>query len=195
MTDIDWAALRQTADDATRPVPEGEYDLTVTKSEVKTASTGSKMIALTLRVEGGPSNGKNIFNNLVLSLENQFALARWFRTLDAFGLDSNWFSANSPSLEQVAATLLGLHIRGTVSIRQWQGQDRNEITGFAPAQSGSNRPPLSTTVGGTPGVPSSPLAGPTSPLNPSSVLPVPTVPASNSPAASTTTPPRPDLPI
>ncbi|OFW55819.1 MAG: hypothetical protein A2Y75_05230 [Candidatus Solincola sediminis] len=198
MTSIDWASLRQTADDATKPVPEGEYDLVVNKAEATRASSGSPMIKMQLRVVGGPSDKKTIFHNITLTADNAFALAMFFRAMDAFGLNSTWFEQNNPSLEQIAAGLVERPVHATIGIRQFQGSDRNEIKQLSTSLTGGVGVPLAVTTTNGPGVPSVPTPGSTSPATPTTPM-VPSIPQPSIPQPNVSTgagvPTPPGLPI
>lgn len=126
MSTIDWASLRQNADDAMRPAPDGEYTLKVKKAEAKTASTGSQMIAVNFVIEGGPSHGKGVFWNLVLSPDNAFALNMFFKRLDAFGIDPTM--NGGLSMEQIASMMEGQMVDATLGHREYQNVVRNEVT-------------------------------------------------------------------
>lgn len=187
MTSIDWAALKQTADDATQPAPAGEYDAIVTKADAKTASTGSPMIAVQCKITGGPKDSKVFFHNFVLSPQSAFAVAKFFSDLEAFGLNSEWFTTHNPSMEQIAAELLNKPIHVELGIRSWQGQDRNEVKKFSPA-SAFGMSPLSTMPGMSVNVPGMNTSSPimSGPPNPMASIPA-------TPSATMTTPP--DMPI
>ncbi len=187
MTSIDWAALKRTADDATQPAPVGEYDAIVAKADAKTASTGSPMIVVQFKITGGPKDSKTFFHNFVLSPQNAFAVAKFFSDLEAFGLDNAWFTANNPSMEQIAAELLNKSVHVELGIRSWQGQDRNEVKKFSPA-SAFGTSPLSTMPGMSINVSGMNTA---SPIMPGPPNPMSSMPAT--PSVPMTTPP--DMPI
>lgn len=129
--EIDWAALRKTAEDATKAIAEGEYDLLCTDGQLKYAQSGNPMIIAQFVVESGPAKGRTLFTNIVFSTEKAFALAMWFQKMDALGLDANYFAAK-PSLERIAMDVKGKRIRGKVGQREFEGKTRNEITQMMP---------------------------------------------------------------
>ncbi len=162
MTTIDWSSLKKTADDATRPIPVGSYVVQVDKAEAAQASTGAQMIKIQGHVVGGEANGRAVFNNFVLSPDKAFALAMFFRGMAAFGFGDDFFS-QQPSMEQIAAAMVGRYATVTLSIRQWQGQDRNQCDAWdvPPAQYANPDidliwSPDTTHEQTTPGVPSVP---------------------------------------
>ena len=141
MTTIDWAKLAQTADDATKLIDDGVYSVECTKAEATTASTGSKMIKLVLKITEGPNAGRNLWTNFVLTEDSGFALKRLFGNLEAFGLTMAWLQ-QGPSFEMVAGALIGRHAQVQVGHRTWQGTERNEVTGVLMAQPGTIQPNL-----------------------------------------------------
>lgn len=141
MTSIDWAKLAQTAERETQLIEDGVYAVECTKAEATTASTGSKMIKLVLRITEGPRTGRNLYTNFVLSEDSGFALKRLFGNLEAFGIGMAWLD-QGPSFEMVAGALVGRLAQVQVGHRLWQGQERNEVTGVLLAQPGTIQPSL-----------------------------------------------------
>jgi hypothetical protein len=193
VSEIDWAALRKNADDATRPVPAGWYELVVEKAELKKAQTGADMIVVQFKVDTGAQQGKTIFTNLVFSPEKAFALNIFFKNLEAMGIDANFFASlqqQGASLEQalstIANTIVGRNVRAEISIRTWQGQERNEI---------KNMTTPTGAPGGLPGGPTpavasvGPAGGP--PVPAASTPPTPPTPGASTDAAGPPTPPPP----
>lgn len=183
MSTIDWASLRKNADDAMRPAPDGEYTLKVKKAEAKTASTGSQMIAVNFVIEGGPSHGKGVFWNLVLSPDNAFALNMFFKRLDAFGIDPTM--NGGLSMEQIASMMEGATVDATLGHRTFQNVDRNEITEVRRNPMNSPRLVASPAASATPAVsnqPPTPQVSTAPPTPSPTATPVPT-PAPNGPSA------------
>lgn len=190
MSSTQWSQLRKQAEDATRPLPNDFYDVEVAKTEAtNAASSGAPMIKATLKVAGGPHDGRTLWHNFTLS-ENTFAMSLFFAHLAAFGLDDQFFkgleTANAgveSDMRTIANTLIGRIARAEVGTKQWQGQDRNEIKQFKAAQ-GS---PLS--VGG-PAVPmpGAPMGGGMPPIPTSAMVP-PSIPTQRT--SSDTTPSSP----
>lgn len=196
MSSIDWDALRQQAEDGTRPIPEGTYDVEVESATATTSSTGKPMIKLTYRIIGGPHATRQLYTQQTLSAESAFSLAIFFRTMEAHGLGKDFFAVQPP-MERVAATMLGRRVRVDVGIRQFQGVNRNEIKNITGL--GTTGPIAPTAPGygpsvgapGTPGVPdiprpqvSAPSTAPTvgpRPIPPSTSVPTPTSPTGEAP--------------
>lgn len=168
MAEVDWSALKKSADDAMRPAPPGDHVVEIRKSEAVTNSSGNPMYKVQGVIVSGPAEGKTVFNNFNVTPESQFAMAIFFQHMAALGLDDAFF-ATGPNHAQVAQALIGRRAVWTLDIRQWQGRDRNEVKSIT-ALSG----PLAQSVGGvtagpaTPGMPPTPStpkmpAGPATP--------------------------------
>lgn len=196
--ELDWSALQQEAKSA-GVLPDGDYNLVVVDATATTASTGKPMIKMKLRVLDGPQRDKPLWTQQVLSPDSPLALRIFFQTMAAFGLDSNFFAqlrSGAESMEVVARNLRNRAVTATVGTRPWQGQDRNEISGFRALESSGPVPPGVVTGAPTVGaVPGSPVGGPPVPAaaNPGpagpSAPPVSTV--TPAPAAPSTPPTQP----
>jgi hypothetical protein len=183
ITSINFNDLIKAAGDAGfDALPAGTYDVVVDTAAHKTASSGKEMITAQFKVENGPYASKSVFSQFVLSPDNANALSFWFRHMNAMGLGESYFQANPP-LERVAADLTGRRCRVTLSIRQWQGQDRNQVDVVLPPLSNGQAPAVPSPAGNTvpaPAVSAVAVPGP----------PVPNVPAT--PALASSIPPPPD---
>lgn len=161
MTEINWSALKQQADDATKPVPPGDYVVEIKKAEATTASTsGNPMLKVQMTVVEGPQAGKTVFNNFNLTLDSAFAMSIFFRHMEAFGLGTSFFAGGNPSMEAVAQALVGRRAKATLSIRPWQGQDRNQCDNFVPLLGAAAQPAIAQP---SVSVPSPSVNTPTSP--------------------------------
>lgn len=58
--DVDWDKV----EDSKSVLPEGDYNFTIVKAEVKDTKSGGQMIALQLKVEDGEHEGRFAFTNL-----------------------------------------------------------------------------------------------------------------------------------
>lgn len=181
-----WNALIDEAGDAAEGfdvLPAADYDLKIVKSEAKMASTGKLMFAITSEVTTGPYKNRKLWSNIVVSHDNPTALGIFFRQMNALGIDKSFFSSN-PSDSQVADALLNREYRGQVGIKQYNGQDRNEVKGYFPV----SKTEQTTTPPPPPVVPQSqaPAPAPAAPV----VQPAPAAPA---PAAAVAQPPAPPV--
>lgn len=133
MASFSWGDLQQAADDAGFGViPAGEYQAVVKTAEHKKTGTGKDKISVRFSVTSGPSEGKSIFNDFVISPDNGTALGFFFRHMKALGLGPDYFATN-PDLGKVASDLVGRNCVVLVGIRQWNEEDRNEVKGIKPS--------------------------------------------------------------
>jgi len=135
VTTTNWAQLAQIADDATKPVDPGTYPVKVSKAEAVTASTsGAPMIKLVIDIQGehGAATGKKIWTQTTLTVDNGFALRRWFSFLEAFGLTQAWLTETDATMDMIAMALVGRYASANVIIEPYKGQDRNKIDGWTP---------------------------------------------------------------
>lgn len=133
MTTTNWANLAQMADDATKPIEAGTYPVKVSKAEAVTASTGSPMVKMICDVQGDPElANKRIYTQLVLTVDNGFALRRWFTALEAFGLTRDWLVSTDATIDMIAMALVGRYAQANVTVEPYKGQDRNKVDGWSP---------------------------------------------------------------
>jgi len=187
---VNFNDLLKAADDAGfSVVPANDYDAEVATAEAKTTSSGKNQIAVRFKITSGPQAGKSVFNNFVISPDNANALGFFFRHMAAMGLEREYFAANPP-LAQAAAALVGRKVTITVSVEQWNGQDRNRVNAVKKAGG-------ATGVGATPFIPGmvTPAPMPVIPPAPPVVAPsVPVAPFVPEPVPPLAVPPVTDLP-
>jgi hypothetical protein len=177
-----WNQLVQEAGDISgdfEVLPAADYDLEVVKAEPKQARSGKLMYSCMYKVISGPSKGRTLFDQLVLTTDNPNALRMFFVKMAAIGIDKGFFAQN-PSDQQVAEQLVGKQFRAQVGIRKYNGEDKNEVKSY----SRLNRTPTS----GPQGMPAPIVASPSplsSPPVKSSPAPSP-APVSAPPAAAAT---------
>lgn len=211
MTTINFAQALQDARGATfEPLPVGDYDVEVTKTEAVTSQNGKPMIKTTFKVVSGPYEKRPIINQFVLSVENPQAVAIFFRHMKAFGLTEEWFASlgQQSSLEPVASALLGRRARLSIGHREWQGEMRNEVKGVKPYTGAPPQPapagPSAGPVAGpaplagprppaAPVAPPAPVAAPLAPPPAAAPLPAPVAPPAT-PAAPVQQMPQPPVP-
>ena len=172
-----WADLADQAGDTSfTALPEADYDLRIIESKaVNTAKTGKTMFKITTEVTSGPYAKRRIWHNLVVSPENPIALNIFFRQMAAIGIAKEYFATN-PSDHNVAAELVGKEFRAQVIIKQYQGDDRNEIKQI------SRLSRTETSTAGPPPAPAAPSPA-SAPPAPTGVAPAP-APAAPPPAAA-----------
>lgn len=138
-----WNALRKQAEDASKPLPEDWYEVTVTKTESTIASTGSPMIKATLDVNSGPQAGnRKVWTQFVMKAETPFVVQMFFQNLAAFGLDENFFNGLPDDIEAgmpiIAQALDGRSARAKIGPRAYNGVDRDNVFEFAPSAKNNN---------------------------------------------------------
>lgn len=154
MTTIDFNSLMNEAGEGFQPVPAGPYTVRVEKTEPTSSSTNKPMIRATLRIVGGPHDGRMLFDQYTISAGSPKALGFFFDNMAALGLPREFFSSNPP-LPQVAQALVGRMANVQVGMKVYQGIDRNEVKNYRPAQGGVpvGAGPMPIAPGGMPGVP------------------------------------------
>lgn len=132
---LSWSDLVRDAGEAGafEPVPDGDYDLLVTEAIFKPSKQGKKMWNTKNRIEGGPHNGRVVWDNLVVTADNPNALMFFFRKMAALGLSRDFFQSN-PSDMQVAESLKGKRFRATLATRTYNGNRTNNIQVYHPQQ-------------------------------------------------------------
>lgn len=127
---FNFGDLLKAADDAGfSVVPVGDYPMEVATAEVGATSTGKHKISTRFKILSGPYQGKSIFNDFILSPESGAALGFFFRHMKVLGLDRGYFDHNPP-LTSVASSIIGRQCMGTVGVRVWNEQERNELKGI-----------------------------------------------------------------
>lgn len=170
-----WSVLINDAEDSFEPVPAGDYDLKIIKSEASLSKSGKSMWKICTEVLEGPYAKRKIWGQLTLSPESPTALGIFFRQMKALGLTQDYF-AQDPTDSHVANALVGRTFRGQIGVRTWQGQERNEINNYTALSSAPNAAPSApVTPQPTQGSGSAPAAA---------VAPAPTTPPPAAAAAA-----------
>jgi len=202
MGSVNWSELQKAAGEASiDPVEPAIYDVFVDSAEAKQSGNGKDMVVAVFKIENGPNQGRKIFNNFVVTPDNEVALAFFFRHMASLGLNEAFFATN-PSMAQVASALVGRRARLKVSIRQWNEQDRNQVDAVMPPLDGGAAV-AAPAPAGTPAMPTVAAPTPTAPAPApvAALAPTPAAPASAPvPAAAPTVPitevpPAPGLPF
>lgn len=182
MTVIDFGQLMKEAGEGFQPVPTGPYNAEVTKATATTSSTGKPMIKVTLRIVGGPHEGRQLFDQFVITAGNPNALAFFFEHMAAFGLDRAYFAQNPP-MESVAAALVGRQVMVSVGVREFKGADRNEVQAYKPIAGGQVGVPVAATpTGFGPGAAAPAPVPQVAPAPAPAPVPAPPAPAAPAPA-------------
>ena len=191
MSTRSWADLRKQGEDASKPLPDGWYNVQVVKADATEASTGSPMIKTQLRVTDGPHATRVLFTQFVLSVESPFALSIFFKNMGALGLNDAFFdnlmgaeSDPKVGMVTVAANMIGRTARAEVGSRTWQGREMNEVKSLAEGEFNPGMPKNNggsvVSPTGIPTIPGGPQAGknagqslPSVPSVPSVTIPTP----------------------
>ena len=128
---INWKDLHK---DATT-VLTGDFPVVVVTAVATTSSGGKPMIKATLKIESGTFAGRTLFNNFNVTADNPSAMRIFFGQMSVLGLGTPFWNTN-PTMEQVAAALVGRRAIVTVGVRQWQGTDREQVENWKPAVGG-----------------------------------------------------------
>lgn len=126
---IRFGDMYKDAADALKPLPDGEYQASVSDAEATKSSNGKPMIKVKLAVKKLDGGVKIVTSQLVISEENPTAVAIFFKHLEAFGLTAAFWT-NSTTLEQAAAQMRGKSVRVVLATREWQGAPRNEVANW-----------------------------------------------------------------
>lgn len=164
MSTLNWADLVNDAAESGGsfdPLPAGDYEFKVISVEEKTTQSGKTMFVLKNEVQSGAHARRLVWDNLVISPENANALGFFFRKMAALGLGKEFF-AQSPNNSQIAQAINGRSFKGKIKQTTYNGQDRNEFVGYAPAAA-------APVQGGFPGAPQAPAPG----FPPAAAAPIP----------------------
>lgn len=127
-----WGDLVKEYSGGFDPLPIGDYDVVVDSAESVLTKNGKNMIKVKFKVQGGPLNNRTVYWNAVFSPRrddgsvNEGALKAWFSNMAAFGMKTEFFSTN-PSFEQIADTMVGKHVVIKLGIREYMGEDQNDV--------------------------------------------------------------------
>lgn len=188
-----WKDLRKTAEDASKPLPEGWYDVQVEKAEATTSSTNKPMIKLVLQVTSGPQAGnRKVWTQIVFSPDSPFALQMFFQNLAAFGFNEAFFDSlpaePEAGISVIAQQLVGAVASVKIAPRAYQGVERDNVMEYQPkAGAGTRQASVAPAPGGVGGAaPAAPIPAGASPVQ----APAPQVPPA-APAGGPSAPPTP----
>jgi hypothetical protein len=132
MSTLNWGDLVKEAGEVSTgydPLPDGDYDLVIVEATAKTSQSGKTMFAIKAQVQNGAHAKRLIWDNLVVTPDNNAALGMFFRKMMALGLGREFFATN-PSNAQIEQAIRGRAFRAAVTSRTWQGQKKNEIKNY-----------------------------------------------------------------
>lgn len=199
MGNVNWGEVIQEAQSnggSFGLIPDGDYDLLVTKVETSKTQNDKTMYVVEATIQGGPSANRKVWENLIVSPENGKAMGWFFRKTGALGYPVEWFEANAPTDEQVVQAFTGRPFRGKINTRPGNGQfkDKNQIaewyapqgapTQQAPAPQGYQPPQQQQQAPQAAPVPAPAAYGPPQPAAAPQGYPAPApAPAQQAPAA------------
>lgn len=160
--EMNWGALYDSAGEADKPLPNGSYNVEVTKAEAKTTKNGKPMFSLSAKVLDGPHAGRFVWHNLTVTVENPNAMRMFFLNMAAFGLGDAFFKRSpAPNNTDVANALVGRRAQfdvGTQTSGAYAG--RNEVKSVKaatiPGASGPSVPGGAGPSAPAPAVPATP---------------------------------------
>jgi hypothetical protein len=182
MSSLNWSDLVKEAGESSsyEPLPDGDYALKVIEATAKVSQSGKTMFAVTTEVQGGPHAKRRVWDNLVVSPDSAAALGIFFKKMEALGLPRSYFDQN-PTNAQIEAAIRDRVFRGRVGSRTWQGQKKNEIKDYFPAQAPEGVVP--NAVASAPVAPPAPAPAPAAaPVYASAPAPAPAAPVSSADA-------------
>lgn len=164
---LNWKAMHK---DATT-VLEGEFPLVIVEAVAAKSSNDKDMIKWKAKVEAGPYAGRPLWGNFTISPESPGAMRILFSHLAVLGIDEKFFEKYPEApVALIAQAIIGRKAIGVIGVRQWNGQDREEVQQWKPALGAGNASlgvlggfgggpaSLPAGLGGSPSTPATPLA-------------------------------------
>lgn len=118
---------------------EGDFTVTIVDATPAQTSTGKDQIKCKMKVESGPYAGRVVFNNFVISPESPNAMRMFFQHLGVLGLDEEFFNSlpgDNTDNQLIANALKNRRAIVTMGSEKYQGQDRERVKGWKPAEGG-----------------------------------------------------------
>jgi len=109
MAEFSWDDMVADADTAAEPVPPGPYNVIVDEAEFRTSSKGDPQVKLRFSIQGGPHNGKAVWNYLTATASSDFGRQMFVQGVRALlGPDAKLDFSQSP--EQIAGPFVGKQV-------------------------------------------------------------------------------------
>ena len=125
---VDFNAVEDTAFEA---LPKAMYPCTIAECEFGySQSKGTPMWTLQLEVSEGEYAGRKLFNHLVFA---GAGLGITKQNLTRIRPDL-MESPMDPKDEETIASMLGLAVKAKVTVRKYEGEDRNNVQGLFPGE-------------------------------------------------------------
>jgi len=123
---VDFGAVEDTAFEA---LPKGMYPCTIAECEFTySQSKGNPMWTLQLEVSEGEYAGRKLFNHLVFAGAGLGITKQNLGRIKPELLEAPF----SPDDQEVIAGMLGLAVNAKVTVRKYEGEDRNNVQGLFP---------------------------------------------------------------
>lgn len=139
------------------------------KLKVASATVKSNGIQPVYEVVEGPQAGQRVMAGGIFPGDSEGGRQAFFRKLEKFGLNKDFF-AQKPSLDDVRKALIGRVVIAELSVREWNGEPRNELAFGIKLVSA----PALPSVGGVPAVAATTPAASAPPVPAAAAPPVPT---------------------
>lgn len=125
---INWSELVDQVgeDNLGDAMPEGDYKVKVVAARHSVTKTRKLMFGLRLQVDGGAYNGRELWHNMVVSPDNDVALAILFRQLMAFGMTRSYI-AEMPSPDDMVARMQGQTVIARITTESFMGATQNTV--------------------------------------------------------------------
>jgi hypothetical protein len=120
--------------------PNGEYEMRVKTAKAGQTKGGKECFRITLAFTSGPNKGKEIFEQMTWSPENETAVKIFVQGLTNLGISPSWVKETKPTPEQIAARIEGAVVLVKLSEDEYQGEKRNRVkfSKFISRPAGSN---------------------------------------------------------
>lgn len=86
-------------------LPNGTYDVTVGSTNSSSTNAGDDQIGVQFAAVSGAGT---VWMNQIFKVDRSDMLAIFFNVMGRLGLAEEWFTANHPTMEQIASTLAGV---------------------------------------------------------------------------------------
>jgi hypothetical protein len=123
---VDFNTVEDTSFEA---LPKGMYPCQIAECEFTySQSSGNPMWTLQLEVSEGEFAGRKLFNHLVFAGKGLGITKQNLARIKPDLLESPF----DPTDEEVIASMLGLAVKARVTVRKYEGEDRNNVQGLFP---------------------------------------------------------------
>lgn len=114
------------------PIPQGTYDAVVSAAEYveESESSGEPFVKFEFTVDEGEFSGRKLFLNRSCQPQALWSLKRTLRVLGVEDgvLDNEW------DTEEVLPDIIGNPCRIRVGMKEYMGEERNEVVRISPAE-------------------------------------------------------------